>query len=228
MKTINALITCSVLCATFIISNEAAAARKTPSPTPLEIYYVIIDRINEAITIEGLNLTNATYELGGATATLKSPPTTPNSDTHAEIRFDDSIASVVTSAGTYNLVANGNEQFPVFINAPIVSSTAIGCPCIPEWNKELADRQNLDDAGCLESGTEIAGNFNNTDTSGVIISTLTIGAVFDSANNPQTFSPVCSLTETSSILPVTLVTYPINATQQTECATHIKSIISSC
>jgi len=195
-----------------LASSSFAAKPIRPAPSTVEIYSVAVDRVSENIVVEGSGLSGAVFSLAGT-----SVPASGN-DTQQVINFGAEVASVAIGAGNYNLLIDGANGFSLYIDGPIVSSNLLLCPCELDWNDELALRTYTDDGSCLELGSEIAGNMTDTGAG----TTLTIGAVFDSGNSSGS---VCSLTETGTGS-TTLISEPVNATQQADCADYIKTILT--
>ena len=178
----------------------------------VEIYSVAVDRVSERIVVEGSGLDGAVFSLAGTLVPASGD------DTQQLINFGAEVASVAIGAGNYNLLIDGANGFSLYIDGPIVSSDLFLCPCKSDWDDELALRNYDDNASCLEFGTQIAVNIIDTDAG----TTLTIGAVFDSGNSNGS---VCSLTETGTGS-TTLISEPVNATQQADCADYIKTVIN--
>ena len=137
-------------------------------------------------------------------------------DTQQVINFGAEVASVAIGAGNYDLLTNGANGFSLYIDGPIVNPSLSFCPCESAGEDELALRTYTDNS-CVKIGSQIAGNV--TDTGAGTI--LTIGGVFDSDNSSGS---VCSLTETG-ITATRLISEPVNAAQQADCADYTKVIL---
>jgi len=198
-----------------LLAGSVFAAKPVKqAPSTAEIYSVAVDRVSENIVVEGSGLDGAVFSLAGTLVPASGD------DTQQLINFGAEVASVAIGAGNYNLLIDGANGFSLYIDGPIVDSGLGFCPCELVWSTVLDSRSWTDDGICIESGSEIAGNMTGTDADAG--TTLTIGAVFDSGNSSGS---VCSLTETGPFSS-TLTSEPVNATQQTDCADYIKTILN--
>ena len=206
----------------------------TPTPTPAPIlpgapvvHSTTVDWANEKIILRGSGLDAVTTFTLGGSALVDIGAVSP---TEVELRFDDIMAGEVTGAGSYSLKADGVDVISIYAIASVVSRTAAGCPCEPDWSAGLGALWGADpnQTACYTvtgpGVADLAGTVLTDPSDPTLYPQYPIGASYY-ATDPVSSS--CRLVQINDSDPFQqeVVNIRINADQQIACAEAMQTSV---
>lgn len=201
------------------------AEEPAPAEPDAVVESVTVDWFNQVIVVRGSGLSGVTEFLLGGNPTALA--TANESDTRVDLVFDANLSSEADTRGSYNLTVDGAVALSIYIEYPIIASSASECPCEADWDNELGSLWGTHVTPCPE--IEGTGSNDIADIGAEILSDPLDATVYPHYFAGASFYPgvpadsYCTLVQLNGdATTAELVRSQINENQQSDCADALK------